>query len=112
MEITLRNGENIVLDWNPIILEYLEEYEGGIEQLRKDVENKNCRFRTFNFIVYCVISAVYPEELSYTEAVSLVNINDLDKIVNFIVENVNNMTQLENKNVNSFQHTNRLHHRK
>ncbi len=96
MEITLRNGEIINLDWNPIILEYLEEYEGGIEQLRKDIENKNCRFRTFNFITYCVIAAVYPREISYTEAVSLVDINDLDKIVNFIVQNVNSMTQTFN----------------
>ena len=36
MEIVLRNGEKIKLDWNPIVLEYLEEYEGGLEQLKKD----------------------------------------------------------------------------
>lgn len=118
MEIVLRNGEKIKLDWNPIVLEYLEEYEGGLEQLKKDVENKNCRFRTFNFIVYCVISAIYPEELSYREAVSLVNINDLDKIVVFIVQHVNNMklidTQMANKNVKRFpqKYGNNKHHRR
>ena len=116
MEITLRNGENINLDWNPIVLEYLEEYEGGIKQLKKDVENKNSRFRTFNFIIYCIISAVYPKELSYTEAVSLVDINDLDKIIDFIVQHVNNMTQINtqvvNQNVKSFPHINRTYHRR
>lgn len=95
MEITLRNGEKINLDWNPIVLEYLEDYEGGINQLKKDIANKNHQFRTFNFIVYCVISAIYPEELSYREAVSLVDINDLDKIVLFIVKNVSELKEIK-----------------
>lgn len=118
MEIVLRNGEKINLDWNPIVLEYLEEYEGGLEQLKKDVENKNCRFRTFNFIIYCVISAIYPEELTYREAVSLVDINDLDKIVVFIVQHVNNMkpvnTQMVNQNSRKYpqRHSNNKHHRR
>lgn len=99
MEIVLRNGEKIKLDWNPIVLEYLEEYEGGLEQLKKDVENVNCRFRTFNFIIYCVISAIYPKELSYREAVSLVNINDLDRIVVFIVQHVNNIKPINSKGI-------------
>ena len=102
MEITLRNGEKITLDWNPIVLEYLEDYEGGIEQLKKDIATKNHQFRTFNFVIYCVISAIYPEELSYREAVSLVDINDIDKIVMFIVKNVSELKEIkpeESKNV-------------
>ena len=102
MEITLRNGEKITLDWNPIVLEYLEDYDGGIEQLKKDIAAKNHQFRTFNFIIYCVISAIYPEELSYREAVSLVDINDIDKIVMFIVKNVSELKEIkptEAKNV-------------
>ena len=117
MDIVLRNGEKIKLDWNPLVLEYLEEYEGGIEQLKKDVEDKNCRFRTFNFIIYCVISAVYPRELSYSEAVSLVDINDLDRIVVFIVQHVNTMKSINvigtNQNINRFpKRYNNRHHRK
>ncbi len=100
MEIILRNGEKIKLDWNLMVLEYLEEYEGGLEQLKKDVEDKSRRFRTFNFIIYCVISAIYPEELSYNEAISLVDINDLDKIVFFIIQNINNI-KLENNLVDN-----------
>ncbi len=91
MEITLRNGEKINLDWNPLVLEYLEDYEGGIEQLKIDVQDEKLRFRTFNFILYCVVSVAYSEELTYKEAVSLVNINDIEKITTFIVEHVNNM---------------------
>ena len=91
MEITLRNGEVINLDWNPLILEYLEDYEGGIEQLKIDIQNKKQNFRTFNFMLYCVVSVAYPEELTYKEAVSLVDINDIERITTFIVEHVNNM---------------------
>ena len=91
MEITLRNGETIKLDWNPLVLEYLEDYEGGIEQLKIDVQDERHRFRTFNFILYCVVSVVYPEELTYKEAVSLVDVNDIDRITTFIVEHVNDM---------------------
>lgn len=119
MEITLKNGETIELDWNPIVLEYLEEYDGGIEQLKKDVEDKNCRFRTFNFIIYCAISSVYPRELGYREAVSLVNINDLDKIIAFITKHVNDMQMsaievqdekiVDNIEQGYFQHKTRKH---
>lgn len=98
MEITLRNGENIQLNWNSLILEYLEEYEGGIKQLKKDVESTNCRFRAFNFIIYCIMSISYSEELGYKEAVSLVDINDIEKIVDFIVENMNNIKLSNQKN--------------
>lgn len=100
MEIVLKNGEKIKLDWNPIILEYLEEYEGGLEQLKKDIESKECRFRTFNFMIYCLISAIYPKELGYREAISLVDVNDYDRIVVFIVQNVNNIKPIEPTNIN------------
>ena len=113
MELTLRNGERITLDWNPIVLEYLEDYEGGIEQLKKDTENEKCRFRAFNFIIYCIISAVYPKELGYAEAVSLVDINDLDRIITFIIQNVNNIklanNQKENKKYPQIHINNRKH---
>lgn len=100
MEIVLKNGEKIKLDWNPIILEYLEEYEGGLEQLKKDIESKECRFRTFNFMIYCLISSIYPKELGYREAISLVDVNDYDRIVVFIVQNVNNIKPIESTNIN------------
>lgn len=99
MKITLRNGKTIKLDWNPIILEYLEDYEGGIEQLKKDLNSKNHRFRTFNFIIYCMIAAIYPEELSYRKAVSLVDINDIDTIVMFVVSNVSKLKEIKSNKV-------------
>ena len=104
MEIELRNGKKIILEWSPIVLEYLEDYEGGIKQLINDLEKEEYRFRTFNFIVYSIVSAVYPEELTYREIVSLVNINDLEKIIDFVLSKFNEM-QLTHKNdlINSNQ---------
>ena len=100
MELVLKNGEKIKLGWNSIIFEYLEEYEGGLEQLKKDIENKNCRFRTFNYMIYCFISSVYPKELGYREAISLVNVNDYDRIIAFIIINVNSVRTTETPNIN------------
>lgn len=91
MKITLRNGDEIELDWNPIVLEYLEEYEGGIKQLKMDIEDENSRFRAFNYIIYCMISAIYPKTMSYREILALVCINDYDKIIEFIATNFNNI---------------------
>lgn len=98
MKITLKNGEEINLEWNAVVLEYLEDYEGGIEQLKQDIETKKHNFKTFNFVIFCMLSAVYPSELRYREAVGLVNINDYDKIITFVVENVNNTTVNNNDN--------------
>ena len=38
MEIELKNGENLTLEVTPLLLEYIEDYEGGIEQLKKDAQ--------------------------------------------------------------------------
>lgn len=97
MDLILRNGEKITLDWNLIVLEYLEEYEGGIEQLREDIADKNKRFHTFNFVIYCIVSATYSEELSYEEIISLVNINDYEKLIDFITKNINRIKNTNNE---------------
>lgn len=114
MELILRTGESITLDWNMIVLEYLEEYNGGIGQLRKDINNKNKRFRTFNFIIYCVMLASTKEELSYEDAISLVNINDYGKIIDFIIKNMSQIKKDNNKEKkinNKRIHFNRQHRR-
>ena len=111
MEIILRNGEKILLDWNPIVLEYLEEYENGIEQLIEDVQTEECRFKTFNFIVYCILSAVYPRELGYREAVSLVSINDLEDIAEFVMENLSSMKGTTQETTDFTKKIKRIHRR-
>lgn len=86
MEIILKNGEKIKLEWNPIVYEYLEEYEGGIENLKNDLELNNNYYLVMNFIIYCMFQASYSKEISYREAISLVDVKDYEKIVNYILE--------------------------
>ena len=40
MEIELKNGEKLILEVSPLILEYVEDYKGGIEQLKKDAQGQ------------------------------------------------------------------------
>ena len=89
MEIILKNGEKLNLDWSPVVIEYLEDYDGGLKQLKNDLESKENPFRIFNFIIYSFIAAVYPIDIGYREALSLVDPNDLEKIVDFTVEKIN-----------------------
>lgn len=100
MEIILKNGKKQQIDFNPIVLEYLEEYEGGIEQIKQDIDDKNKRFYVFNYIIYCMLQASSERELGYREAVSLVDINDYEKIIDFIVNQFNKTKQKDKKNKN------------
>lgn len=89
MEIKFKTGEKVNLEWNLLVLEYLEDYDGGLKQLKKDLESKEVPFKIFNFIIYSFIAAAYPVEIDYREAVSLVNPNDLRKIIDFTIEKIN-----------------------
>ena len=88
MEIILKNGEHLNLDWNLVVIEYLEDYEGGIEKLKTDIESEEIPFRIFNFILYCFFSANYSKEIGYREAISLIEPNDFEKILDFVIEKI------------------------
>lgn len=103
MEIKLKNGEKLTLEVTPLLLEYIEDYEGGIEQLKKDVQgqkDKNGYTKTMsvtNQLLYAIIASNYHEPLTYRQAVRLVKLEDIEKIVNFTTENIPNI----NKNINT-----------
>lgn len=87
MEIVLRNGEKINLDWNPLVYEYLEEYEGGLKQLQKDLDESKHYYLVMNFIVFCLMQVAYNKPIKYREAISLVSPDDYPKIIDFILQN-------------------------
>ncbi len=89
MEIILKNGEKIKLEWNAIVYEYLEEYEGGIDNLKIDLELNKNYYLVMNFIIYCMFQASYYKEISYREAISLVDVKDYKKIVDYILKTEN-----------------------
>ncbi len=89
MELELKNGQIINLDWNPIVLEYLSDYNGGIKQMQQDIKNKNNLIYIANHLAYSVISANIDNQLSFKEVMKLISPDDVDKILDFIIKNCN-----------------------
>lgn len=98
MKITLKNGKTIVLDWNSIIFEYLCDYEGGIEALKEDIKEEKNQMYIANHIVYSVIRGNVDEELTYRQAISLVQVDDIDKIIDFFNKNCSTSATTQNQN--------------
>lgn len=95
MEIELKTGEKLILEVTPLLLEYIEDYEGGIKKLREDAEGKkdeNGYSRTMyatNHLLYAMIASNYDKELlTYRQAVKLVKLEDVDKVIDFAAKNI------------------------
>lgn len=101
MTITLKNGKNIDLEWSFLVLEYLEEYEGGIKQLKKDITAQKNLMKIHNHFLYAIVRANYDEVLTYRQAVSLVNFKDSKKIAKFIQDNLEELEEFKKKEVKS-----------
>lgn len=99
MEIELKNGEKLILEVSPLLLEYIEDYKGGIEQLKKDAQGQRdingytkSMYAT-NQLLYAMIASNYDTPLTYRQAVRLVKLEDVDKIVRFASENIPNINR-------------------
>lgn len=102
MEIELKNGEKLILEVSSLTLEYVEDYEGGFEQLLKDAQgNKDANGYTksmyaTNQLLYAIVASNYYEALTYRQAVKLVKLEDVERIIRFIIDNtpkINNEKQ-------------------
>lgn len=94
MEIELKTGEKLILEVTPLILEYIGDYEGGIEKLLKDAQGQkdaNGYTRTMyatNQLLYTIIASNYDMHLTYRQAVRLVKLEDIARIIEFIKANI------------------------
>ena len=94
MEIVLKNGEKLKLELSGITLEYLEEYPGGIEQLKKDKNGEidstgsTRRMCAINQMIYALIASNYDKPLTYRQAVRLVDVKDYDSICEWIIAQI------------------------
>lgn len=110
MEIELKNGEKLILEVTPLLLEYIEDYEGGIEQLKKDAEgnkDKNGYTKSMyatNHILYSIIASNYDEPLTYRQAVRLVRLEDVEKIVDFVIKNTPEIEKNNVVEINKIKH--------
>lgn len=110
MEIQLKNGENLILEVTSLMFEYIEDYIGGIEQLLKDAQgqkDKNGytkRMYATNQLLYAIIASNYNAPLTYRQAVRLVKLEDVDKILDFIIKSIPSNSMAENNETTKFQH--------
>lgn len=86
MIITLKNDTNIKLEWNYLVLEYLEEREGSLEGLQERINTLHEveQIKLCNSFVYAIIQANVDDVLTYKQAIRLVNPSDYQKIFKFI----------------------------
>lgn len=102
MEIELKTGEKLILEVTPLILEYIGDYEGGIEKLLKDAQgqkDENGYTRTMyatNQLLYAIIASNYDVPLTYRQAVRLVKLEDVTKIIEFMSKNIPEVNRVEN----------------
>ena len=97
MVITLRNGKNIELIWSFLILQYLEDYEGGLKQIQKDMKAKRNLLKIESLFIYAAVRANYDEKVGYQEAIRLVKLEDVNKINEFFSENLKNQQEFKKK---------------
>lgn len=114
MEIELKNGEKLILEVSSLLLEYIEDYKGGIEQLKKDAQGQKdingytkSMYAT-NQLLYAVIASNYDAPLTYRQAVRLVKLEDIDRIAKFVIDNI---PVLKNNNPINENYTNNFIHR-
>ena len=104
MEIELKNGERLILEVSPLLLEYIEDYRGGIEQLKIDAQgqkDKNGYTKTMyatNQLLYAIVASNYDEPLTYRQAVRLVKLEDVNRIAQFVIDNIPKMQLTEDMN--------------
>ncbi len=89
MEIELKNGEKLNIEISSLILEYIEDYEGGLEQLLKDAEGRKDyqgytrTMYAVNHLLYCIVASNYDKEITKRQAIKLIKLEDLTKIITF-----------------------------
>lgn len=86
MILQLKSGQAIKLEWNYLVLEYLEEREGSMELLQEKVNQTNDleKVRLSNSFIYAVIQANVDDVMTYKQAIRSVKPEDYPRVFAFI----------------------------
>lgn len=95
--ITLKNGKKIELEWSFLVMQYLEDYEGGLKQLKIDMKQKKNLLKIESLFIYAAVRANYDEKLGYQEAIRLVKMEDINTINKFFEENLRTQNDFKKK---------------
>ena len=63
--LTLKNGDKIELQWSFLIMQYLEDYEGGLKKLKADMQAKKNLLKVQSLFIYSAVRANYDKKLGY-----------------------------------------------
>jgi len=99
MDIKLKNSKTISLEIGPIFLEYLDDYEGGLETIINDWSNQKNQIYIINYFIYAAIASNYDSPITYRESLRLVDFNDYNKIADFIASNIPKLTEVNPTNL-------------
>lgn len=100
MILKLKNGTQIKLAWNYLVIEELENREGSLSEIQKKINSKQelASVRLANSFVYAVIQAALDDEvLTYKQTIRLVNPSDYAKILNFIEQKLKEQDSFKQK---------------
>lgn len=109
MEIQLKTGESLILEVTPLMLEYIEDCDCGIKKLldfaqgKKDQNGCSRRMYATNQLLYAIIASNYSTPLTYRQAVGLVKLEDIDKILEYIIKNIPSNEE-KNNGITGFRH--------
>lgn len=95
--LILKNSKHINLEWSFLVLEYLEEYPGGIRELRKDIKLKRNEIKVNNMLCYAVVKANIDEVLTYNEIIKLLDLKAIRKILEFVKSNEEELSEFKKK---------------
>lgn len=93
MKLKLTNGEELEIILTPLILEYLEDYDGGIEGITNDINADRKLGYVANHFVYSLIASNLNHPIDYRQALNLVRFEDIGKLANFVIDNSESIKQ-------------------
>lgn len=94
MQLTLKNGKTIKLNWNWLVVERLEETVGSLENLNEKNIKKRGEAKTMGDIAYAVVQANINEEMTRFELMNLINMEDMTRIAEFVEKNNRKVNEL------------------
>lgn len=109
--IILKNGKRVQLEWSFLVLEYLDEYPGGVRAIQKAMKLHQNEIKLTNMLCYAIIRANIEEPLTYLEVIKLLDIKSVRTILKFVEENEKELSEYKKKDQTySPRRTKKKHH--
>ena len=110
MVIKLKTGQKIELDYNFLVMQYLEEYKngeengGGLKQLQRDLKAKKNKVAVQGQFIYAAVRSVLDEPLTYQETIRLIDMNEIPKINAFFEKEFQKQDEFQKKTTKYIGH--------